>query len=161
MIGGKPRNMRLGTLVGQARKEARKEALEFVDLLWNCSIPKICLENPVGAIPKNRPAMPKPQYIQQHWFGEDASKKTGLWLKGLPELVPTDKIEPRIYCCGTEMTGFMLCDKCYGEKKPVKRWANQTISGQNKEAPSEDRWKVRSTTPQGIADAMANQWGRV
>ena len=42
---------------------------------------------------------------------------------------------------------------------PKMRWANQTDSGQNKLAPSADRWKIRSTTYQGVADAMAEQWG--
>jgi hypothetical protein len=39
------------------------------------------------------------------------------------------------------------------------RWGNQTASGQNKLAPSADRWKIRSETYKGIADAMAAQWG--
>ena len=42
-----------------------------------------------------------------------------------------------------------------------KRYGNQTASGQNKLAPSADRWKIRSTTYQGIADAMATQWGEL
>ena len=140
MINGKLRNIKQGTLIGADRRKARQEALEFVDLLWSAPIKKIALENPVGVIPKNRPTMPKPQYIQQYWFGEDASKKTGLWLKGLGKLVPTDLIAPRIV-------------------DGKERWGNQTDSGQNKLPPSKDRWKIRSTTPQGIADAMAEQWG--
>ena len=140
MINEKPRNIKPGTLVGGARREARQAALDFVDILWNAPIEKICLENPVGVIPKSRPEMPKPQYVQQYWFGEDASKKTGLWLKGLPELVKTNEIAPRV------VDGKL-------------RWGNQTDSGQNKLPPSADRWKVRSVTPQGLADAMAAQWG--
>lgn len=140
MINGKPRRMKMGVLFGEKRRSARIEALEFVDLLWNADIDKICLENPVGVIPKNRWLMPKPQYIQQYWFGEDASKKTGLWLKNLPPLTPTNEIQPRIV-------------------NGLKRWGNQTDSGQNNLPPSADRWKIRSTTPQGIANAMAEQWG--
>jgi len=141
MINGKPRKMKSGTLIGETRRQARKEALEFVDLLWAAPIKKICLENPVGVIPANRPDMPKPQYVQQYWFGEDASKKTGLWLKGLSPLRATDMIEPRII-------------------NGLKRWGNQTDSGQNKLTPSVDRWKIRSVTPQGLATAMAEQWGK-
>jgi hypothetical protein len=61
MINGKPRNIKKGTLIGEARRKARQEALEFVDLLWSAPIEKIAIENPVGIIPKSRPNMPKPQ----------------------------------------------------------------------------------------------------
>ena len=140
MIQGKPRKMKPGTLIGKERRQARLDALNFIDLLWNRPIDKVCIENPIGVINKNLPDMPKPQYVQQYWFGEDASKKTGLWLKGLPELKPTNMIAPRIV-------------------DGKQRWANQTDSGQNKLPPSKDRWKIRSTTPLGIAEAMADQWG--
>ena len=140
MINGKPRKMKPTTLIGEERRQARSDALRFVEKLYALPINKICIENPVGIINKFLFMIPKPQYIQQYWFGEDASKKTGLWLKNLPELVATDMIEPRIV-------------------DGKKRWGNQTDSGQNKLPPSKDRWKIRSTTPQGIADAMADQWG--
>ena len=116
------------------------EALKFIEWLWSLPIKKKCLENPVGCINSRLDFMPKPQYVQPYDFGEDASKKTGLWLKNLPPLKPTKYIEPRIV----------------GGKK---RWANQTDSGQNNLPPSKDRWKIRSKTYQGIADAMADQWG--
>lgn len=103
------------TLVGAVRREARKEAVEFVKALANCAIPKIAIENPRG-------------------------KATCLWLKGLPALVPTKMIEPR-------MIGG----------KP--RWANQTDTGQNKLPPSSDRAMQRAATYAGIADAFADQWG--
>lgn len=129
-----------GTLTGVDRQVARLEALAFVRGLWNSGIPKICIENPVGVIPKLIPQMGKPQYVQQYWFGEDASKKTGLWLNGLPPLKPTDMVDPRIV-------------------NGKKRWGNQTDSGQNKLPPTDDRWKIRSYTPIGLANAMAEQWG--
>lgn len=118
------------------------KALEFVTMLLNAPIEKISLENPVGII-SSRIRKPD-QIIQPYEFGEDASKKTCLWLKNLPKLVPTKYIEPRI----VEYKG-----------KTVKRWANQCDSNQNKLGPSEDRWKERSLTYQGIANAMADQWG--
>ena len=160
-IKGKPRNMRPGTLIGAQRRKARIEALEFIDLLWSAHIHKICLENPVGIIPKARPNMPNPQYVQQYWFGEDASKKTGLWLKNLPHLKPTKMIEPRLICCGESIENGDVygCANCNGENTPLKRWGNQTDSGQNKLPPSKDRQKIRSITPQGLANAMAEQWG--
>lgn len=159
MIQGKPRNIKPGTLIGSARREAREDALLFVDKIWSLPVKKICIENPVGVITKRLPYMGKPQYIQQYWFGENASKKTGLWLRGLPELTQTNYIKGRMVCCGQVITDKYGCPDCCGDKKPVYRWANQTDSGQNKLPPSKDRWKIRSTTPQGIANAMAWQWG--
>ena len=116
------------------------DALAFVRLLMDAPIPRIAIENPVSIISSQ---IRKPdQIIQPHMFGHDASKKTCLWLKGLPMLTPTKTIAPRMV-----------------NGKP--RYGNQTDSGQNRLAPSADRWKIRSETYSGIADAMANQWGNV
>ena len=115
-----------------------EDALEFVKQLLDAPIPMIALENPIGCI-SSRIGKPD-QIIQPYMFGEDASKATCLWLKGLNPLVETCKVEPRII-------------------DGKKRWANQTNSGQNKLAPSKDRWKDRSRTYMGIAKAMAEQWG--
>ena len=119
----------------EGRVEKTEEALEFVRLLLNAPIERIALENPVSCI-STRIRKPD-QIIQPWWFGDDASKKTCLWLKGLPPLVETNRLP------GDDRT----------------RRANQTASGQNKLPPSPDRWKIRSKTYQGIADAMASQWG--
>jgi hypothetical protein len=121
-----------------SRRRKTEEALKFVEMLLSADVDKICLENPVGCISTR---IRKPDQIIQPWqFGEDASKQTCLWLKNLPKLEPTEIIEPRIV-------------------NGKKRWANQTDSGQNKLPPSKDRWKIRSLTYQGIANAMANAWG--
>ena len=112
-----------------------EEALEFVRLLLGADIPKIALENPVSCISTR---VRKPDQIIQPWqFGHDASKATCLWLRGLPLLRPTNELPGGRHA----------------------RRANQTASGQNKLPPSADRWRIRSTTYQGIADAMASQWG--
>jgi hypothetical protein len=117
-----------------------EEALAFVHLLLNSGIHRIAIENPVGAI---NTRICKPSQIIQPWqFGDDASKSTCLWLKNLPLLRPTKLIEGRIV-------------------NGKRRWANQTDSGQNRLGPSEDRWKKRSETYQGIAEAMAAQWGNL
>ncbi len=122
------------------RAEKTAKALDFIRTLLGSPIGKIALENPVGVISTH---IRKPeQYIQPWQFGEPQSKKTGLWLKGLPKLKPTNILSP----AGYQKDG----------KTP--RWSNQTPSGQNKLGPSEDRWKLRSITCQGIADAMAAQW---
>lgn len=120
------------------RAKKTEEALEFVRLLLSAPINKIAVENPVGCIStKIRPA---DQYIQPYEFGHNASKKTGLWLKNLPLLVPTCRIPGRLI-------------------NGKERWANQTDSGQNRLGPSEDRWAERSVTYDGIAKAFAAQWG--
>jgi len=118
------------------KQTEQAEALNFVRLLLAAPISKIALENPISIISSR---IRKPDQIIQPWqFGHPESKSTCLWLKNLPKLVPTDILE-----------------------KPVSgRWDNQTPSGQNKLGPSEDRWKIRSATYQGIANAMAAQWGR-
>lgn len=111
------------------------EALDFVRLLLAAPIDKIALENPISIISSR---IRKPNQIIQPWqFGSPESKSTCLWLKNLPNLIPTD----------------ILPLPASG------RWNNQTPSGQNKLGPSPDRWKERSKTYQGIAEAMAQQWG--
>lgn len=114
------------------REAMTLESLEFIQLLMDAPIDKIAIENPIGRISS---AIRKPdQIIQPWWFGEDASKSTCLWLKNLPPLTKTNPLIKH-------------------------RYANQTASGQNNLPPSADRWKLRSTTYQGIADSMAQQWG--
>ena len=156
-----------GTLIGVERRKARDDALDFVTAIWNAPVDKLAIENPVGVINKRLEFMPRPQWIQQYDFGEDASKKTGLWTRGLEPLRPTKFIDPRWVCgCGYtfepgqyDAVGKYGCPNCEGDYQPKPRWANQTDSGQNREPPGELRWKIRSYTPQGVADAMAAQWG--
>lgn len=122
------------------RAEQTEEALAFVQFLLDAPVPRIALENPIGCIgTRIRKAN---QTIQPWQFGHDASKATCLWLKNLPLLVPTTIVEPRIV-------------------DGKKRWANQTDSGQNRLPPSADRWKIRSETYTGIAEAMTAQWGQL
>jgi site-specific DNA-cytosine methylase len=106
-------------------------AVDFFMAIANADCEKIAIENPVGIMSTK---WRKPDTIIQPWmFGEDASKKTCLWLKNLPALIPTKLI--------------------------IKdRYSNQTPSGQNKLAPSPERAKLRSKTYEGIARAMAEQW---
>jgi site-specific DNA-cytosine methylase len=111
------------------------EALDFVRLLLSAPISKIALENPISIISSR---IRKPNQIIQPWqFGHPESKSTCLWLKNLPKLIAAD----------------ILPLPASG------RWSNQTPSGQNKLGPSPDRWKERSKTYEGIAEAMAQQWG--
>ena len=93
-------------------------------------VPKVAVENPIMLKYARKIVGAEPtQYIQPWQFGHGETKKTGLWLRGLPELKPTNIVEGR-----------------------EQRLHNLP--------PSEDRWKIRSETYQGIASAMADQWGK-
>ena len=110
------------------------EALEFVRALMAAPIPRICIENPVSII-SSRIRKPD-QVIQPYMFGHLERKATCLWLKGLPKLTPTDDVK----------------------RQTMELPANERDK-MHYMPPSADRWKLRSTTYQGIADAMASQWG--
>lgn len=118
-----------------------EDAIAFAESLWQAPVPLICIENPVGCLSTKSCLGQPSQVIQPYQFGEDASKATCLWLKGLARLIPTRLVEPRMVA-----------------GRP--RWANQCDSGQNKLGPSPGRSLARAKTYAGIADAMANQWGR-
>jgi hypothetical protein len=119
------------------RQELTEEAIKFATMFEGYA-GKVAVENPIGCLSTR---YRKPDQIIQPWqFGADASKATCLWLKGLPLLQPTKLVEPRIV-------------------NGKKRWGNQCDSGQNKLGPSPERAAERARTYQGIADAMAEQWG--
>jgi site-specific DNA-cytosine methylase len=117
------------------KQQEQAEALEFVRVLLNAPIRRKCVENPVSII-SSRIRKPS-QVIQPWWFGEPAFKATCLWLEGLPLLAPTNKLTPPAK--GTP---------------EHKAWSAIHLA-----PPGPDRWKFRSRTFQGIADAMASQWG--
>lgn len=157
-----------GTLTGAARRAAREDAAKFFLALYHAPVEFVAIENPVGCM-STRFRKPD-QIIQPHEFGHDASKKTCLWLRGLPKLQETSYFPPRAVCreCGAckpagDEAVLMFSKGCTGcGAEPARiapRWSNQTDSGQNRLSPSDDRWQVRSLTYQGIAEAMANQWG--
>lgn len=128
------------------RAEQTEEAISFARALWSAPIERIALENPIGRLSK---ALRRPdQIIQPHQFGADASKATCLWLKGLPTL----RLDPRQF-----VAPRLVPHPKHG--KLMRRWANQTDSGQNRLPPSADRWKLRSATYPGVAAAMALAWG--
>lgn len=122
----------------EGRSEKTEQAAEFFMAFTRLKC-QWAIENPIGCM--SRRYRKPDQIIQPHQFGHDASKATCLWLHELPQLTPTEHIQPRIF-------------------QGKRRWSNQTDSGQNRLPPSADRWKLRSKTYQGIADAMADQWTR-
>ena len=109
--------------------QAMLDGVEFFNALWAAPIPQIAIENPImHRHAKARiTAGEQSQIIQPFQFGDPYQKATCLWLKNLPQLVPSNIVEGRE-------------QKCWNE------------------SPSPDRWKNRSKTYQGIADAMAAQW---
>lgn len=111
------------------RAAQTEAALDFVRTLLAAPIPKIALENPVGCI-SSRIRKPD-QIIQPYDFGDDASKATCLWLKGLAPLRSTLRVPGR------------MIEWPVGSGKMVERWANQTDSGQNVLGPHEDRKRER------------------
>lgn len=122
----------------EGRAEKTEEALTFIATLWNAPVKHMCIENPVGCINTRLEFMPKPQYIQPYNYGEDASKKTGLWMRGLAPLQETEYVEPRVV-------------------NGKNRWGNQSNSGQSMLGGGSGH--ERSVTYFGIAAAMAEQWG--
>ena len=122
------------------RQKQRKEAIDFFMAIANADCDKISIENPVGVMSSQ---WRKPdQYIEPYMFGDPEKKKTGIWLKGLPLLKPTNIVEPVIIHCKS------------GANEP--RWHMETMH-----LPKEERSRVRSQTFIGIAHAMADQWSDI
>jgi hypothetical protein len=115
----------------QKRKDGRqKQGIDFFMNFVNSSISKVAIENPVGIMSTY---WRKPdQIIQPFQFGDPFRKKTCLWLKNLPELIPTDSVE----------------------EGDMPKWYADAFKLSPKE-----RSKLRSKTFPGIANAMADQWG--
>ena len=132
-----------------ARKEKRTLAASFFMSFANAKCQRIAIENPVGFM--NSEFRKPDQIIHPYYFGESVQKRTCLWLKGLPLLIPTNmlaKPEPVYICQG---------DKCKGKRI---NWCEALKTGKGKGSQGE-RAKMRSKTFQGIADAMAQQWGNI
>lgn len=146
-------------------------ALDMVARVWALPFKRLAIENPQGCINTRLPFMPRPQYIQPNQFGDDASKKTGLWLRDLPPLVadPAQYVAPRLVCdqcgCTTRLSvappyNDVPCPSCATcALKP--RWSNQKDDGQNCIPERKGRAKERSRTYPGIAKAIAEQWGKL
>lgn len=114
------------------------EAAEFYKIFQQSSIPKRCIENPImHKYAKAKLGKVSRQVVQPHWFGEKTFKATGYELYGLPDLIKTNALP--VPKKGTE---------------EHKKW-----SWVHRCPPGPNRWKIRSTTPKGIAQAMSNQWG--
>lgn len=121
------------------RHKDRKEAINFFMIFANADCEKIAIENPVGIMSS---AWRKPDQIIQPWqFGDAFEKKTCLWLKGLPQLKPTNIVD-------------IPPHKVFDSGKSMPAWYADAWT-----LPKEERAKLRSKTFPGIAEAMAEQWG--
>lgn len=129
------RNGVLAKIHGEARWEAMREAAAFFNLFKGCA-PKVCIENPVPHRYARELIGGYSQIIQPWQFGHKQMKATCLWLEGLNPLVPTDIVGP-----------------------PPKGEARKAWQMVHRASPGPDRWKLRSTIFDGIADAMGEQWG--
>lgn len=128
----------------RGRSAKTEEAIRFVKWIAGLDIPRIAIENPVGIL-STRWHKPD-QYVQPWMFGHPETKKTGLWLKGLPLLRPTKVVEP-VYQMNKDGT-------VYKDRKGKRYNPKFYSSGTHK-----NRWKIRSLTYSGLAEAMAEQWG--
>jgi len=123
---------------GQPKYNERLSSVDWTKKLWDACkkvSPKVCFENPVGVLPRLGD-FPKPYYVQPYQFGHLEQKKTGLFLHNLPPLEDTCNVY----------------EKMMGLPKNERQRLHYL-------PPSKDRWKIRSTTFKGIAEAMAKQWG--
>lgn len=116
------------------------EGVALFAACWNAPIPRVAVENPImhRHARERMPAdLPRPQIVQPWWFGEPFFKATGFYLRGLPPLVPTRRLVP---------------------PKPGTP-EHRAWSAVHRAPPGPDRWRERSRTFQGVADAIADQWG--
>jgi hypothetical protein len=139
MSGQKHCNVEVYGEKARERIKERDKAIEFFMQFVNADCDKIAIENPVGIM--TRYYRKADQYIQPLQFGHPTSKKTGLWLKGLPKLQPTKIVEQEFHISST------------GRKWDKWFWESSLIH------PLSERSKFRSKTFEGIAKAMAEQWG--
>lgn len=122
----------------EGRWDEMMQGAEFFRRLITSNIPCIAVENPIMHTYAKAIIGCGPDQIIQPWmFGHKEKKATCLWLKGLPKLTPTTNLK-------TETDAMPIAQQ-------------QRIAWQS---PGKDRWKIRSTTFKGIADAMADQWGK-
>jgi len=136
-----PKKPKTGVLYGKERWIALDKAAGFFNALLQAPITRIAVENPIPhkyaieRIEGYNASHKYDQKIQPYQFGHPESKATCLWLKGLPKLKPTNIVEL--------------------PKDPALAQKNHYLS------PSPTRWKLRSLTYQGIAEAFASQWGEL
>lgn len=122
----------------ELRKRDREKAIKFFKTIYNADCEKICVENPVGYM--NTHFMKPTQIIQPWYFGDNVTKTTCLWLRGLTPLISKFKEKP------ANMKSYAY-DNFYDNNGKILSWSSEEIK------------ILRSKTFPGIAEAMAEQWG--
>lgn len=118
------------------------EGADLFSACWNAPIERVAIENPImhkHAKARMPADLPKPQIVQPWWFGEPFFKATGFYLRGLPQLRPTLRLTP---------------PKKAEDEARHKEWSAIWFA-----SPGKHRWRFRSRTFQGVAEACADQWG--
>ena len=127
----------------EERWENRRLALDFVQALMDAPIDRIVVENPVSVISSQ---IRKADQIIQPWqYGDEAQKTTCLWLKNVPKLEPTKIVGKGKF-------------KTFKSGKRHPAWYAEAFEKAKTKA---ERQKLRSKTFPGIAQAMADQWGKL
>lgn len=132
------RHLWAGHQLNEERYQKGLEAKAFFEALLNADCPRVCVENPIPSKVFELP--PYTQTIQPYEYGHPYTKKTCLWLRGLPPLQPTDIVEPIATWCPSGS---------YSHKHGEQHRGMFTT----------DRAKNRAKTFEGVAQAMADQWG--
>lgn len=122
---------------------SQQKSIDFFMMFVNSDCDKIAIENPIG-IMSNKYKKPN-QIVQPYFFGDAYKKSTCLWLKGLPELKPTNIVDPVFIEYNSKKTKS-------GKSKYSFMGATSTVNNNIKAK------KMRSKTPNGLAKAMAEQW---
>lgn len=122
----------------ETRWDKLDDAAAFFNMFLDLKVAKLCVENPImHKYAVERIGGRKQSQVVQPWmFGHTEQKATCLWLRGLPKLEPTNNVKEEMM-------------KLAPSERQRLHWL----------PPSKDRWRIRSTTYSGIAEAMAEQWG--
>ena len=128
------------------RDGRQQRSVDLFMAIYNANSDKVAVENPIGWM--NTHFRKPDQIINPFQFGDPWKKKTSLWLRGLPLLAPTNVVEP----VGSWVDGGTYTHRLRGQREGSKMAVGSSVSMAN-------RTRSRNRTFQGIADAMADQWG--
>ena len=133
------------------RRKDQKDAIAFVIKLWSAKIDKIAIENPIGVLSSSSLGKPT-QIIQPWWFGDNATKTTCYWIKGLPNLKKNNQVEKKVLMCEKIDKGEVIT---LSSGKKMQKWYAEALA---KSKNPEQRRTLRSKTFPNMAKAIAKQW---
>jgi hypothetical protein len=133
------------------RRKDQKDAIDFVIKLWSAKIDKIAIENPIGVLSSSSLGKPT-QIIQPWWFGDNATKTTCYWTKGLPNLKKNNQVEKK-ELLGEKIEKGEVITLSSGKK--MQKWYAEALA---KSKTADERRTLRSKTFPNMAKAIAKQW---